>query len=376
MERRPGIAYRRPGGDPARLVIETDGEPGLDVAERPDGGWLDCVADDDRDRLREALDDGPVDVVYRVDSGGESQWVHERGRTTEGGDVAGYLFKADERAERRRRLERQRERLDEFARVVSHDLRNPLSVAVGNIELAEQLDGDDVSERMDRALDALDRMDDLIADLLALAREGKTVEAAEPTDLRSVVEDAWRTVGEQADAALTVEGSLGTVTCDRDRLRQGFENLFRNAIEHGAPDGVDAWPNRDPADGDADPNDAVAPGTFSSLGDASGERPSTSPEDAAVHVRVTRTDDGFAVADDGPGIDPDQREAVFEPGHTTAPGGTGFGLAIVDRIAEAHGWTVSVTESREGGARFEFRCDDASEVAESTDRDADPRSRV
>ena len=376
MERRPGVAYRRPEGDPARLVIETDGESGLDVPERPDGGWLDCVADDDRDRLREACDEAPVDVVYRVASDGETQWIHERGRATERGDVVGYLFSADERVERRRRLEQQRERLDEFARVVSHDLRNPLSVVVGNIELARELDGGAAPERLDRALDALDRMDDLITDLLTLAREGKTVRGAEPTDLRSVVESAWRTVGDPADAALVVEGPLGTVTCDGDRLRQAFENLFRNAIEHGSPGGVDGLSTADSGDGEAESGDAVGSEAFSSPADAPGDRTAAESGDAAVRVRVTRTDDGFRVADDGPGIAPDQRDAVFEPGRTTAPDGTGFGLAIVDRIATAHGWTVSVTESREGGACFEFVCDDPSGTAEATEREADPKSCV
>ncbi|TKX76264.1 sensor histidine kinase, partial [Halorubrum sp. SD626R] len=69
---------------------------------------------------------------------------------------------------------------------------------------------------------------------------------------------------------------------------------------------------------------------------------------------VGRLDGGFYVADDGDGIDPADRDSVFEPGHTTAEGGTGFGLAIVDRIAQAHGWEVTLTESRTGGARFEF----------------------
>jgi signal transduction histidine kinase len=66
---------------------------------------------------------------------------------------------------------------------------------------------------------------------------------------------------------------------------------------------------------------------------------------------------GFAVADDGPGIPEDERDDVFDHGFTTAEDGTGFGLAIVERIAQAHGWSVSVTEGRDGGARFEFRTD-------------------
>jgi len=372
MEGRPGIAYRRPEGDPGRFVIEAAEEPRLDAPERPDGGWLDCVADEDRERLREALEAGPVDVVYRVASDEEPQWVHERGRTTDGGDVVGYLFPADERVERRRRLERQRERLEEFASVVSHDLRNPLSVAVGNVELADELDGDASTERVERALDALDRMDDLIGDLLTLAREGRTVEAPEPTDLRSVVERAWGTVGRPADAALVVDGSVPTVRCDPDRLRQCFENLFRNAIEHGTPEG-DGPPDSG-SDDESAPGDGVAPGTFAPRAGSATDAAPTDPEDAAVRVRVGPSDDGFYVADDGPGIDPDERNAVFEPGHTTAPDGTGFGLAIVERIAAAHEWTVSVTESREGGARFEFSRAESVDAAAASGSDSDRNS--
>ena len=77
--------------------------------------------------------------------------------------------------------------------------------------------------------------------------------------------------------------------------------------------------------------------------------------DGPVSVTVGAFDGGFYVADDGPGIPPARRETVFDPGVTTAADGTGFGLAIVREIAEAHGWTVSVTESESGGARFEIR---------------------
>jgi signal transduction histidine kinase len=72
------------------------------------------------------------------------------------------------------------------------------------------------------------------------------------------------------------------------------------------------------------------------------------------------------VADDGPGIPESDRLGVFESGYSTAPDGTGFGLTIVEEIAEAHGWEVSVTASRDGGARFEIR------GVEDTDGRTDP----
>jgi signal transduction histidine kinase len=70
-----------------------------------------------------------------------------------------------------------------------------------------------------------------------------------------------------------------------------------------------------------------------------------------VTVTVESFDDGFAIQDDGPGIDADR---PFEHGHSGDDGGTGLGLAIVREIVEAHGWEIAVTEGDDGGARFEI----------------------
>jgi signal transduction histidine kinase len=104
-------------------------------------------------------------------------------------------------------------------------------------------------------------------------------------------------------------------------------NLFRNAVEHGST-GPDSQARQD----------AVEQGG----------------DDVAVRVGDLG-DGGFFVADDGLGIPPDERDAVLDSGYTNSEAGTGYGLAIVDEIAAAHDWSLSVTESREGGARFEFR---------------------
>jgi signal transduction histidine kinase len=237
-----------------------------------------------------------------------------------------------------------------------------LSVAVGNLELARDLEGDVATERIDSAHDALDRMDELISNLLSLAREGRSLETPAETDLRAVVDLAWTTVGSTTGAELVVADPLPQIECDRDRLQQALENLFRNAIEHGssADLGSDLDPDSDAHGGET--ADAADP-------------PEVAPD---VRVFVGRTDDGFYVADDGSGIPETERESVFEPGHTTVEDGTGFGLAIVDRIARAHGWSVEVSESRAGGARFEFvgveLLDDAAATADgptSADTDAD-----
>ena len=202
-----------------------------------------------------------------------------------------------------RRLRTQNERLEEFSSVVSHDLRNPLSVADGNLELARtECD----SDYLDAVGDALDRMETLIENLLELATEGETVTDPETIDLGEAAERYWRNV-ETADATLVVDIDRA-VEADPSRLAQLFENLFRNSIEHG---------------------------------------------DAGVTVTVGELADGFYVADDGAGIDPDDRERIFEAGYSDAQSGTGFGLAIVDRIVEAHGWRVRAATGDDGGARFE-----------------------
>ena len=64
--------------------------------------------------------------------------------------------------------------------------------------------------------------------------------------------------------------------------------------------------------------------------------------------------DGIYVEDDGEGIPADEQDTVFEWGHTTTSDGTGFGLAIVAEIAEAHGWDITVCDAEAGGTRFEI----------------------
>jgi nitrogen-specific signal transduction histidine kinase/DNA-binding NarL/FixJ family response regulator len=207
--------------------------------------------------------------------------------------------------EQRRTLQRQNERLDEFASIVSHDLRNPLNVADGHLELAR---GECDSDHLDDAARALDRMDALIGDLLALAREGDRVRDPEAVDLAAAVSRCWATV-ETADATLAVDAD-STIQADRSRLLQLLENLFGNAVEHGG---------------------------------------------GSVTITVGDIDDaGFYVADDGPGVPEGDREQVFDSGYSTTEGGTGLGLSIVREIAEGHGWTVAVTDSDDGGARFEI----------------------
>jgi PAS domain S-box-containing protein len=259
-----------------------------------------------------------------------------------------------DRKQKERELLRERDRLDEFASFVSHDLRNPLSVAAGNLELLREECESDRLAAIDRALD---RMDQLITDLLTLAREGETVGEVSPVSLDRLVSDCWRNV-ETGDARLDVEGAP-TVLADRERVTTLLENLLRNAVEHGSTS------PRSQAHEDAVEHGSTSP--RSQAHEDAVEHGSTgrraTPDDAVEQgrrdVRVTLgalpDGEGFYVADDGPGIPPEKRDWVFESGHSTNRAGTGFGLAIVQQIAEAHGWDITTTESAAGGARFEVR---------------------
>ena len=214
-----------------------------------------------------------------------------------------------ERKERERQLKRQNERLDEFTSVVSHDLRNPLNIAASRLELAaEECD----SPHLDGVADAHDRMERLIEDLLAFARAGSEAIDQGPVALPRLLRQCWD--GLRVDGASLAIETDRTVRADRDRLRQLFENLLTNAVEHGGPE---------------------------------------------VSITVRSLDGGFYVEDDGPGIPPDDRDDVFEAGYSTSGGGasgsgTGFGLSIVAEVAGAHGWDVVAVAGRDGGARFEI----------------------
>nr|WP_276259221.1 ATP-binding protein [Haloglomus sp. DT116] len=250
------------------------------------------------------------------------------------------------RARREAELRRQNERLDEFASVVSHDLRNPLSVAEGFLDLAR--DSGDPAD-FDRVEDAHDRIGQLVDDLLTLARGGSTVEEPSTVDLGRVARDAWEYV-DTGGATLTRVDDLPTVQGDGSRLVQLFENLFRNSVEHSS---TGSRPRAD------DSVEHGSTGSRTESGDSvehssTGSRPRADDGDVTVTVGPLDGREGFFVADDGPGIDPEHRDDVFEHGVSFTDGGTGFGLSIVEEIADAHGWQVAITDSPDGGARFEF----------------------
>ena len=256
--------------------------------------------------------DGPDSVYFETDiqhKNGKSIPCedHMTALPNEGDEFdgsVGILRDISDQKEREQKLKRQNKQLDKFVSIVSHDLRNPLNVATGNVELLrEECD----SDRIDTVEQSLARMSELIEELLQLSRTGDDRNERESVNLSELCVNCWQSV-ETGDATLQTRASR-TVRADPSRLAQLLENLMRNAVEHTSQD---------------------------------------------VTVAIGGLQDGFYVEDDGSGIPENIRDDILEPGYTTTEDGTGFGLSIVSQVAEAHGWNVNITESSEGGARFEM----------------------
>ncbi len=224
----------------------------------------------------------------------------------------------------------------EFIADASHELRTPLTVIAGQMEVLaaqEHPDPDEV-QRVERLVAAeIARMSRLVDDMLLLARSerGDFLQCQE-IDLEPFVSELWW------GASISDERNfeLGPVppaklTADPDRLAQALRNLIRNAVEHTAePHGL-------------------------------------------VRLEVQTRPGGrvrFVVIDDGPGIDPEELERIFERFHRTdsgrnrEAGGAGLGLAIVLAIAHAHGGTARAMRTAAGGARLELELPGLHDVRE------------
>ncbi|SEH43956.1 PAS domain S-box-containing protein [Halopenitus malekzadehii] len=266
------------------------------------------------DAVHAATDDGPFTV-----EGTFRPVVSEGDANHTDGDVTGIVVSAKdvtERRQRERELKHHAERFDEFASVVSHDLQSPITAAQGRLELA--LETGDL-EHVERAADAIDRVDALRTDLAETLQTGEIVSETETIPLADAVEDAVTAVDPPGSMTVDVPDSVD-VKADPDAFARLLENLLRNSIEH--------------TDGD----------------------------DVTVRFDRLREEGatGFVYEDDGPGIDPADRDRVFSPGFSTKDGdsGSGMGMMSVQQIVTAHDWSIRIADADVlDGARFEIRTD-------------------
>lgn len=296
------------------LTGYTDEEIGsMNALEFFDGAHRETITS----AIRNSIQNGSTVVEAEITTKDGRQIPHEfRGvrMADDDGNVTGVIGIARDITARKKReaeLIAERDRLDEFANIITHDLRNPLTVAEGRLELAR---AECDSDQLDIAADAIDRSQALVTDVLTLARTGETAGSLESVQLSTLAKECWKVIPE-TNATLSVEATQ-TVSADRSSLRQLLENLFSNAVEHG------------------------------------GEN---------VTVQLGDLTNGFYIADDGVGLSEKARENLFEAGYSTTDTGTGFGLRIVKQVVDAHGWEIQVTDSDNGGMRVEITNVDTTE---------------
>lgn len=241
------------------------------------------------------------------------------------------------------RLERKNEQLERLASVISHDLETPLATGETLLHLI-QADLDDPNPEVQQSLEDLQtvhsRLRTFAEALPTLARESTDVESPVECDLETVARAAWNVVG-TGEVALSVPSTC-TLDGDSSRLQQAFENLFRNAVEHGSTS-----PPSHTQDDSVEHRNSRTNDIATSTGDS---------DVTTVRVGALSSADGFYVEDDGPGIPADRRADLLEFGVSTGSG-SGYGLAIVRTIFEAHGWHLALTDAASGGARFEVTTD-------------------
>lgn len=300
--------YNRPIIDPEQKKID----------------FLRGVHPDDREEVKEALsmlsEGESVDAEYRTNPSEGFQrhvWLKAEQIYDSDGEIAaigGFSRDITERKRQERQLRRKNNRLEKFANIISHDVRNPLNTAFAHLNLAKRETDSDYLNKLE---ESLERMDEIIADTLTLAKQGKTVAETEEIELRSIAEESWEEV-RSADSSLTMGENI-IIRGDRGRIRHVFENLFRNAIEHN------------------DESVTVEVGLIERL------QLSTRGVDSGQY-------DGFYIEDDGSGIPDVDQVDVFSTSYSS--GDTGLGLPIVEDIVEAHGWSIDVRDSPDDGARF------------------------
>ena len=201
----------------------------------------------------------------------------------------------------------------------AHEFRNAAAAIDGFADLALRSNDPERSSEYVRAIrQEAQEMSRVTNDFLLFARPESF--APEPIDLADVAEAAAAET-ERAHPDLSIErsGEFPEAAGSDVLLRRALVNLLRNAVE-ATPEGRRAEP------------DAIALIGGRSAGEAT-----------------------LSVGDRGPGVESAERERIFLPFYSSKPRGSGFGLAIVARIAELHGGTVDVTDRPGGGALFTLR---------------------
>ncbi|WP_416838448.1 PAS domain S-box protein [Haloferax sp. DFSO52] len=312
---------------------EVWGRPKWTLYEDPTS-FFELVHVDDRARLKQGVEkvfqdvaDGTAEERYEFEfrftpEGSETvRWATARAVPLYDEDgsitnILGVMTDLTERIRREQELSQQNARLEAFARVLSHDIRGPLAVAQGRLDLAQET-GD--QSHLDYVEQSQRRIAEVIEDVLSLACDDGAVVDRSPVELAEAAASAWNLCGADTTHARVEIGDLPTVQANQSQVKRLFQNLFRNSLEHaGAP--------RD--------------------------------TDLVIRVGSLPSGRGFFVEDNGQGISESIRDVLFEQGTSTkTEEGHGLGLNIVKKIVHTHGWLIRPAESDSGSARFEILFD-------------------
>lgn len=217
--------------------------------------------------------------------------------------------------------------LETLTEILSHDLRNPLSIAKGHLDLL-QSGSENPGESMETIAKALDRMDEMISNALVLGQSAESI-SKEQLSLQSIAQQAWENTNTfGTDVTLHIQDEP-MVYADNGLILNLLENLFRNSLIHG---------------------ESVTQITVGSL-----------------------SENGFYVEDNGQGIPEKKRETSFDKGVTTGGSeNSGLGLSIVHEITAMHDWTVAIEEAHSGGARFVFQFEGVTKSLDCNSRTESP----
>ena len=242
------------------------------------------------------------------------------------GSVGGYaigrnearaMTRAREAESHKRQLQQQNERLESFAGMLAHELRNPLQI-VQMYHPQEQPRNEEAAAQVENGIDRIEEMIDI---LLVIVRGSEVTIDYESVAIGDLATDAWTDLSAEVEGANLIVEAEQVIRADPVHIEHLLRNLFRNSLEHGNENAT---------------------------------------------IRVGDLPDGFYVEDDGPGIPDEIRDDVAEAGFTTKADGIGLGLTFVKQLADTYEWQWAVTDSASGGARFEFaNVDQVTEAGES-----------
>jgi len=276
-------------------------------------------------------EDAPSEYEARgLTKAGETIWVKRRNTDIEYKGkpaILGNVVDVTEQRRMKEELRKTNEELQDFVHVVSHDLKTPVISIYGFSDrllknYAEKLD-DKGKKYLKTIMSSAKRMETLVSDLLSISRIGRMVPKIEKHPSADIVDEVVSDLGarlkENEGLDLVVKEGLPTISCDRERLYQVFQNLIVNAIK------------------------------FTRTSDA--PRIEVGHEDKA-HAHQ------FHVRDNGIGIDPQDHQKIFEKFERLEEKedeeGTGLGLSIAERIVKSHGGKIWVESEKGKGATFYF----------------------